>query len=155
MIRGVHHISFSVSDIERSVRFYERLLGFEPQWRVDDDTSTELRVQAGYPEARVNVAQLSSPGGGLVLELIEYQKGTAGRAGTAAPARRDVGAAHMCLLVDDMEATVRWLQTHGVEFLSEPQYFDDDGGILAVYFLDPDGITVELTQSLNREGETA
>jgi lactoylglutathione lyase len=60
-----------------------------------------------------------------------------------------VGAAHLCLLVDDIHAEVRRLRAAGARFVSEPQYFGEgpDAGSWAVYLLDPDGITVELAQS--------
>ncbi len=145
MIRGADHVSFSVADLDASIEFYTDVLGFEELWRLERDRSPELRAQVGYADAEVSIAQLAIPGGALKLELIAYT-------GSAGPAveRRAVGSAHLCLLVDDMEPVREALESRGAGFVSEPQYFDDGGGIRAVYLEDPDGITVELTQHLSR-----
>ncbi|WP_409240688.1 VOC family protein [Mergibacter septicus] len=51
-----------------------------------------------------------------------------------------------------MDAEYQRLSQLGVEFLSEPQYFDFShygcGKCKAVYFKDPDGITLELIENL-------
>lgn len=144
MIAGVEHTSFVVSDLDRSIEFY-RLLGAELEWRADRDTIAPLRFQVGYPDAVISIAQPVMPGGTHRLELIQYLTPT----GDARPPERcGVGAAHLCLIVDDIHAEIGRLNAAGVSFVSAPQYFDDgpDAGIWAVYFLDPDGITMELTQ---------
>lgn len=148
MITGVEHTSFVVSDLDRSIEFY-RLLGAKVEWRADRDTIVPLRAQVGYPDAVISIAQLVLPGGTHRLELIQYLTPT----GAARPPERcGIGAAHLCLTVDDIQAEVRRLKAARVAFVSEPQYFDDgpDAGVWAVYFLDPDGITMELTQGPSR-----
>jgi catechol 2,3-dioxygenase-like lactoylglutathione lyase family enzyme len=147
VITGLHHASYCVASLDRSIAFYRDLLGFEVEWRVDADQSSAIRTQVGYPEAEVSVAQLRTPGHGPRLELIAYE--SAGEADRRrAPERRTIGASHVCLVVDDIRAEVARLTQAGVQFVSEPQFFDDDDGIWAVYFLDPDGITVELVELL-------
>lgn len=142
MIVGVAHTSFVVSDLDQSLAFYRDALNCSLDWRVDRDTLPALRTQVGFAEAVVSVAQMWCPGGGHRLELMQYHE-PRGVAQTSP--RNTLGASHLCFLVDDMPAAVSNLRDSGVTFVSEPQRFDDDGGISAVYLLDPDGITVELT----------
>ena len=49
----------------------------------------------------------------------------------------------------DIEKVYSDLQVKGVEFYSAPQLFEFDGyKAKAVYFLDPDGTTLELIQTV-------
>jgi catechol 2,3-dioxygenase-like lactoylglutathione lyase family enzyme len=144
VIRGVDHTSFVVSDLDRSIDFYERL-GADLEWRIDHDDVAPLRSQVGFPTAVASVAQLRLPGDAYRLELIQYIQP---KGAQSVPMRCDVGAAHLCLVVDDIHKEVERLHASHIEVVSDPQYFDDgpDAGSWAVYFLDPDGITLELSQ---------
>jgi catechol 2,3-dioxygenase-like lactoylglutathione lyase family enzyme len=156
MVRGVWHFSFTVSDLERSVDFYCRLLGMELVHRQDQDNAYTKRL-VGYPDARLRVAQLAiggAPAGasGHVLELVQYAAPVlaAHPPGTAFP-----NSAHMAFLVDDIQAMYHRLCGAGVRFRSEPVAITagiNTGGF-TVYFLDPDGITLELVQPPPRSPE--
>jgi len=46
---------------------------------------------------------------------------------------------------EDVMADYERLKAKGVEFLSEPQYFESWGGFMSVYFRDPEGNLFDLT----------
>ncbi|MCZ6795593.1 MAG: VOC family protein [Planctomycetota bacterium] len=143
MIRGVHHVSFAVSDMERAVSFYSAGLGFQ----VLSDRTVKgpfPEKVSGLPGAHLRIVHLRGHGQGL--ELIEY---LAPRGKSAAPRPCDVGSAHICFIVDDMDAVVERLREHGARFVSEPQCVEGgpNAGNRCVYFLDPDGIPMELTEN--------
>jgi catechol 2,3-dioxygenase-like lactoylglutathione lyase family enzyme len=149
MIRGVWHFSFTVSDLDRSVSFYEHLLGFTLLHRQDQD-SEYVRRLVGYPDAYLRVAMLVVPGQprGISthdLELVEYvrPKGKRGDTGIANP-----GAAHLAICVDDIHERYRELQAAGVTFVSEPNAITAgiNLGGFTCYFHDPDQITLEMVQ---------
>lgn len=136
---GLHHTGLTVGELERSIAFY-RLLGFEVALRIDE-AGEEVERGTGVPGARLTVAMMERPG--ARLELIEYVEPEGG----AAPhPNNGIGAAHICMEVEDIDRAVADLQGSGVEFLSEPIYHES--GIRWVYCRDPDGITVELLQIL-------
>ena len=58
----------------------------------------------------------------------------------------------LCFFVEDIDREYRRLKEMGVEFLSEPQTFDSTkygfGKSRAVYLRDPDGIVLELLQTV-------
>jgi catechol 2,3-dioxygenase-like lactoylglutathione lyase family enzyme len=144
VITGVDHMSFVVSDLDRSIRFYERF-GFAREWELEDDGDV-IRTNVDYPDARLRLAQLVAPDG-TRFELIDYVQPKGER---RAPERNSVGAGHICLLVEDIDSAVAELRSGGVDsFLSEVVEFQDgpDAGLRAVYLKDPDGIIVELNQS--------
>ncbi len=146
MIRGVHHVSFTVRDMERSLGFYRNGLGFE--------VKSDREVSGPFPEtvsglARAHLRIVHLRGHGQGLELIQYfaPEGTARAVRTC-----DVGSSHLCYIVDDIDACVEHLERHGATFVSEPQTVEGgpNAGNRCVYFLDPDGIPMELTQPVGQ-----
>ncbi len=139
------HVSFTVEELERSVEFYRDTLGMElvgSMERVGEDISRIV----DFEDARLKIAFLELPGGGgMQLELIEYvsPRGEAVDRRTCNP-----GSAHICFGVEDIPSLYQELKARGVRFKSEPvaiQTGVNKGGY-AVYFLDPDGNTLELVQ---------
>ena len=136
-VQRVDHVSFTVADIERSARFYERF-GYARVNRYSQSGSELDRAVATVP-ADMEIQILRRPDGAM-LELIAYTKQPSARA-----ARNGVvGAGHIAFVVADIEAAYDELRAAGVEFLSAPN--TDQYGERWVYLRDPDGITVELMQ---------
>ena len=137
--RGVHHTGITVSDLDRSVAFYERL-GFEVAERIEEE-GEEVERGVGVPGARLRVAMLQGPNSRL--ELIEYLQPS----DEPSPhPNNGIGAAHVCFEVEDVDAAVAELREQGIEFLTDP--ITHEAGIRWVYAKDPDGITAELLQVL-------
>ncbi len=145
MIRGVHHTSRTVSDLDRSLGFYRDLLGLN----VVLDTEmrgTMLEREVAMPGARLRFVLLET-GGDTFLELLQYHAPSgAPFPPDAKPA--DVGAHHVALIVDDIASTHRTLGAAGVEFTYPPQEVDAGAfrGHWTAYCYDPDGLVVELWQ---------
>ena len=136
---GVHHTGITVSDLDRSVAFYERL-GFEVAERIEEE-GEEVERGVGVPGAKLRVAMLEGPSSRL--ELIEYLQPSDG---PAPHPNNGIGAAHVCVEVEDVDAAVAELREQGIEFLTDP--ISHEAGIRWVYAKDPDGITAELLQVL-------
>ena len=138
-----HHIGITVSDLGRSIPFYRDLLGFKVAYERGEVTAEYMPRLVGIPGARLKIAGLDIPG--LHLDLIEYiqPKG----APTAGPPN-DVGNVHIGFTVDDMWAAYNALVAAGVRFMSEPvsPTIGPNKGGWAVYFVDPDGVTLEMIQ---------
>ena len=146
MIGGVHHASFTVSDLDAAERFFVELMGMR---RIGGGVYDfdYLRRSVGYPNATLNVAVLCCADhepGHTVLELIEYIR----PAGTPADtATNRPGNAHVCFTVSDIDAEVQRLQAGGVVFKSPTANTVTWGinkGAKSIYFNGPDGITLEL-----------
>src|SRR5438132_7860553 len=76
MLIAYWHFSFTVSDIERSVDFYTRIVGMELVHRQEQHNEYTARLVA-FDNAHLKVAQLTIPGlhkqrSGHLLELVEY-----------------------------------------------------------------------------------
>lgn len=143
---GIHHTGYTVSDLDRSLEFYVGKLGCEIVAQQEKEGGY-LAAIVGYPDAHVRMAHLrASGGGGHVIELFEY---LSPRGTPAEVEPRNVGASHLCFLVDDLPRVYEELRGKGVDTFVSPPVEVDTGinrGGFGLYLRDPDGITVELFQ---------
>ena len=142
---SLHHTGLTVRDLARSLAFYRDVLGMEVLFEQEKEGGY-LAAIVGYPDAHVRMAHLSVPGSGHVIELFEYLTPQGDHADVES---RNVGASHLCFLVDDLPAFYERLQKSGVgSFVSPPVEVDTgiNRGGYALYVRDPDGIMVELFQ---------
>lgn len=141
----MHHTSFTVSDMDRSLRFYRDLLGMEVL--VDQTPNADyLGRIVGYEGLRLHTVFLCVPGHPECrLELNEYlnHQGPTGDLATNRP-----GSAHVAFVVDDIQGFYQELIAHGVRFKSPPVPITagTNRGAFAAYFADPDGIPLEVMQ---------
>jgi catechol 2,3-dioxygenase-like lactoylglutathione lyase family enzyme len=145
-MKAVHHVGLVVRDLDRSIYFYHDLLGLpfanEPTPWFE---GPELAKGVGVPDAKLR--QVSMRVGPMsTMELIEYDK-RADSTGKPVP-NNHMGAAHVCFLVDDIRASKAELESKGVEFYSDVNVVDEGplSGWRWCYFLDPDGLALELIE---------
>jgi catechol 2,3-dioxygenase-like lactoylglutathione lyase family enzyme len=140
MITGFNHTSFTVADLDRTVRFWTEAVGFRAASVGERSGDWQQRL-TGVPGARLRIAHLY--GHGHHMEFIQYLEGAADgpRLEPNMP-----GAAHVCLEVIDIAGAVQRLMAAGataqgeiVEVTSGPV-----GGGKAGYIRDPNGILIEL-----------
>ena len=150
MIHGFWHVSFTVSNIDASVKWYTEVLGLEfVRDQVQKNEYTDKLV--GYKDAHLKVAQLRVPGETIPIsrhhiELVEY----------IYPHGEDIpldtnrtGVGHWAFMVDDIYAEFNRLKDLGVKFKAEKPIAIEAGvnkGGYTIYFTDLDGITLELIQ---------
>jgi lactoylglutathione lyase len=151
-VSQLHHTGYTVANLDRSVAFYRDLLGCEVI-ATQSKQGGYLAAIVGYPDAHVRMAHLRAPDSTHVIELFEYLAPTPGRAELEP---RNVGTAHLCFIVADLNATYERLRAAGVEFVSPPVEVDTgiNKGGLALYLWDPDGIPMELFQPPAHGSET-
>jgi len=141
----IHHVGLTVSDIERSVRFYRDVLGLVLIRRRSTDADY-IGQQTGYPGVRLEAASFKvAPENRQSLEIVQYVT-CAGAASD--PATNRAGNAHLCFQVEDLAAAYEALLDRGVRFKTPPVAITSgpNQGGLVVYLHDPDGFTLELFQ---------
>src|SRR3989304_5612281 len=113
-IAGVGHFGIQVADIERSVVFYEQLIGLElvARWTRGQEYIQGL---VGYPGVELHVAVFRLPMTDACLEVLEYKNV---ERSPVDPRTANPGTAHLCLYVEDLEAVYDRLKDSGVEFVS-------------------------------------
>jgi catechol 2,3-dioxygenase-like lactoylglutathione lyase family enzyme len=146
---GIHHVSFTVSDLERTVDFYRNVVGMlligRKHRKAEDLGAALLGAEAREPgAAEILIADMEL--GGARVEFIQYVE----PATTPYPGDPSVaGSAHIAILTEDIESEFRRLQTAGVRFHTPVRTVRDPGRPVWrwCYFRDPDGICVELVES--------
>jgi catechol 2,3-dioxygenase-like lactoylglutathione lyase family enzyme len=141
-LQRLTHIGICVSDMERSLRFYRDLLGFqfEHDLHVEGEPSdTLLRLRGVILDA----AYLARDG--VRIELLHYASPP------APPARTRVmnehGLTHLSFRVADLEATLGALRAAGERVLDETTIRIPEFRAAASFVVDPDGQLIELVQS--------
>jgi len=135
----------TVSDLNRSVEFYTRILHFQKEWE-KELSGAEVEHLKGVFGVRVRVARLRL--GSEEIELSEY-RAPQGRPLPQDSRSNDLWFQHVAIVVSDMQQTYRWLREHRVQHVSSgpetlPAWNPQAGGIQAFYFRDPDGHVLEI-----------
>lgn len=150
MMRALDHVNIVVADLPRSLRFYCDVLGF----RQTHDVVMEgewIEAIVGLRGVKGLVAMVEAPAGGPRIELLQY----VAPAGVALPENsrpNTRGLRHLAFRVDDIAATVARLRAAGVTLFSDPVRVPAGvvkfaaGDKTLVYFLDPDGVILELAE---------
>lgn len=142
-IVGLHHHSFAVLDVDRSLKFYRDVLGLE---QIQDAERAGLPAYdkiLGFRDTKIRVALLQDKDKRFIIELIQWRN--------PAGQKRDMslfhaGASHVAFEIDDMAAEYKRMRKAGVKFISSPVDIIRDGRLIAkcCFALDPDGIAVEM-----------
>lgn len=127
-VQHIDHVVFRVIDLERSLAFYESVLGCKVVRRRDELGLIHLRA------------------GSSLIDLVSVA-GKLGQAGGQAPAREGRNVDHLCLRVEPFdEAALRaHLIQQSVEVGGPVVYnFGAEGVGPSLYLSDPDGNIIEL-----------
>jgi catechol 2,3-dioxygenase-like lactoylglutathione lyase family enzyme len=147
LVAGVGCLGLTVSDLDRSVAFYTRVLAFEPV--LEREVAGEPWEQlAGVFALRARTARLAL--GGECLELTEYLA-PVGRPPPVDARSNDRWFQHVAIVVADMDRAYARLREARVEHASPgpqrlPDWNPNAGGIRAFYFKDPDRHVLEVIQ---------
>ncbi len=144
-IESVGPIGLTVSDLDRSVAFYTRVLGFEKKSELEVAGEPYEQLE-GVFGLRMRVARLQL--GDEQVELTEYLA-PAGRPIPTGSRSNDRWFQHIAIIVSDMDRAYARLRRNHVRHASTgPQRIPDwnqaAAGIRAFYFKDPDGHTLEV-----------
>ena len=131
----VNHVGLCVTDLDRSRRFYESVLGFAHQRDLEvPDAPASRLLQVPAP---VGLKAVYLELDGFVLELLSFDR--EGNDPRRPRTFTEPGLTHISFSVDDVAAACALVEEHGGEVLH-----DTDLGGLAINVRDPDGQILEL-----------
>ena len=130
MIKRLDHIAIAVKDIQTALAVYEGALGL---------TCTHIEE---IPEQKVKVAFL--PTGDSEIELLEPTETDSGVARFLE--KRGEGMHHICLEVDDIEATLAELRARGTPLLDNRSQRGAHGRIAFLHPKGTHGVLIELVE---------
>lgn len=142
---GVESVGMTVSDLDRSVDFYTKVLTFHKvsEFEADGDAYEHLSGVFGVHFRRTRL-QLGSE----FLELTEYLA-PQGRPASADARSNDRWFQHVAIIVSDMDRAYAILRDNKIKHASTspqrlPEWNKNAAGIQAFYFKDPDGHPLEI-----------
>ncbi|CCV14420.1 VOC family protein [Mesorhizobium sp. STM 4661] len=123
-VTALDHIVLAVDDVERACRFYERVLGMEPRQERPGKWSLHFganKISLQDARAFPDIARDTVPGSG-----------------------------NFCVLTDTpIDQVVKQLSAESIKIVAGPgERSGAAGAILSVYFRDPDGNLVEVSNQL-------
>jgi lactoylglutathione lyase len=123
------HTRYRLNDLERSVKFYQEILGLEEVRRHKSPRGSEL-------------AFLKAPGSEELIELCHFP--------SSGPVEVQPDLTHLAFEVTSLEEFGKHLAAHGLKYSDGPTYKEDGGGFA---FIDaPEGYEIELIQRGPRPG---
>lgn len=143
-IIAADHTGITVSNLERSLAFWQNVLGFELSHRAHQTAELASEI-TGVAGAEISIAVVKAPGGHKI-ELLEY---------LAPPDRKhvdlrpcDVGSVHVAFTVDNLDAVLSAIAASGWKTAGKPQTLQSgpNAGKRVIYIRDPDGTTIEFMQ---------
>lgn len=141
-VTGVHHVGITVRNLQRSFEWYTRMFGVHPG-PVNHGSGPDLERGVQVPGAELSFSMIRI--GNVNVEFLEYHE-PEGKDWDRT--NGDVGSAHICLEVDDIDAAYAELTERGAVFNGPPVTLTDGdlAGSRWAYLRDPDGIQLEIWQ---------
>jgi catechol 2,3-dioxygenase-like lactoylglutathione lyase family enzyme len=143
-VSAVRHAGISVKNLDRSLFFYNTLLGLTI-CKQADEKGEFISELLEMPDVNVTTVKLSAENGPTLVELLHFRN--------PAPQEKqkraifDFGSSHIALTVKNIDVLYAILVKAGVPFRSPP-LVSDDGLAKVAFCADPDGTPVELVEPL-------
>ncbi|WP_413379946.1 VOC family protein [Alkalihalobacillus sp. 1P02AB] len=118
-IESIHHVSLSITNLEKAKFFYGTILGFQEIERPDFD----------FPGAWYQI-------GNQQLHLIVHSTSDTLRKGDI-----QTKDGHFAIRVKDYKKTLQYLKNKGIEIVEKP---NSDSGFAQIFCMDPDRNLIEL-----------
>ncbi len=145
LVTAVDSIGLTVSDLDRSVEFYSKVLSFEKVSEAEV-VGPEYEHLEGVFGLRMRTARMRL--GDEFIELNEFLA-PKGRMAPADARANDRWFQHIAIITSDMDRAYKWLRENKVQHASTgpqrlPEWNKNAAGIQAFYFRDPDGHFLEV-----------
>lgn len=140
-MKGIRHTGIVVSDLKRSLHFYQDLLGFKIV-RTMEESEEFLEQITGIKGVRLTTVKLAADDGNLI-ELLHYVFPEA-KENTGNSLTR-IGCTHVAFSTSDINSDYERLAGEAVEFIGAPR-LSPDGKAKVSFMKDPDGTFIELVE---------
>jgi len=140
-IEYLAYIAIRVADLDRALRFYRDLLGFQPISRFELDGPSPSAQLLGRDEVSVRAHFLERDGTRIELQHLDLPPDAA-----LPRPRAQLGLSHLGLRISDFDNTVSKLVQGGACVLEASRFSHPDLGSQVVIVEDPDGVRIELIE---------
>ncbi|WP_242128731.1 VOC family protein [Sphingobium sp. Sx8-8] len=146
-LNRLYHVNINVSDLERSIAFYEKL-GFKvtARFRMDGDLGERTAKAFGATFNPIEAAflRLGDQPGSMLIDLCQYIDPPTH--GTPVRQLDHAGMVRLAFHVDNIEDAYQGIADMGIETLGPLQFMTPPGGTRSgvFAFYDPDGTILEV-----------
>ena len=142
MIRGIHHVSVHVRDLDKMIAFYRAAFGFEvvgEQFAWKDEKIVDQLIDVPNSAARGVMLRA----GTCYIEMFQFEAPAPRPVSPLNP--QDKGYTHFCVDVTDIEQEYERLKALGMTFGAPAPI--DMGHVKSVYGRDLEGNIIELQET--------
>jgi catechol 2,3-dioxygenase-like lactoylglutathione lyase family enzyme len=146
---NVSKVSLTVSNLARSVEFFEKILSFKKikEYELSGKVLPNLFGLRNINNLHIKCALMQI--GSEQIELLQFLNTNQGRSIPSDSKSNDLWFQHIAIVVSDMDKAYQKLWENKVAHVSTfpqtlPAYIPNAAGIKAFYFQDPDGHNLEL-----------
>lgn len=149
-VLAVDHINIVVSDLERAVEFYTKVLGLEEKKRARLEGDWIEKI-VGLSGVSAEVVYVEAAGGAPRIELLQYFS-PKGEALPECSLPNTPGLRHIAFRVADIKGASEKIRKGGGKLLGPPVTVPasvishKEGFKILCYFLDPEGVLLELAE---------
>jgi len=145
---GVRWVGISVTDLDRSMEFYKKYLGFDKTIvNVHENFSGQIDEISKTAQTIIRSCILGNSRGNGMVELFESIK-PRGRSIPFCTNWGDYGYLQLCLLGENIHEVENYFLSEDLELMLKPNAIGTDDpkntGLAFLYIRDPDGIPVEV-----------
>ncbi|MCI0455271.1 MAG: VOC family protein [Candidatus Dadabacteria bacterium] len=145
---GIDHTAIGIGDTKASLKFYRDLLGMSLAGG-SLNAGKEQEQLDNVPGAVVRITALRPSSNSVGIEFLEYETPSDGRALPLDAKANDVSHWQTVLMVDNVDATEKWLRNNNVRFVSDRVSILMDNRLgfkSGIKVLDPDGHAILIVE---------
>ena len=138
-VKNVRHTGIVVDDLQKSLWFYQKKLGFEVSKRMEEKGDF-IEGILGFDHLEITTVKLLL--GNQMIELLDFGDFT----GSIIKKNiNDLGPTHLAFTVERLDLAFDELSSEGVEFISRPK-ISPDGLVKVAFCRAPEGTHIELVE---------
>ena len=141
-VQRMDNVGIVVDDLDAAVAFFTEL-GLEVEGKAQVE-GLSVDNTLGLDGVRSDIVMMRTPDGHSRLELSKYHTPAPAKSGNPAP--NTLGLHRLMFAVDDIDAAIARLRTHGAELIGEVAQYEDTYRLC--YLRGPAGILLALAQQI-------
>jgi catechol 2,3-dioxygenase-like lactoylglutathione lyase family enzyme len=151
MIRGIDHITICVSNMDKALNFYQKILGFKKMILDYSGLLTGMDKIVGKSNVKARIILLKSenigPLGQGMIKLVQFLPPFKAKPINVEHVWSDIGISEVALNIINMEKVLAKIKDNNIEIVLPPQHDTfDNKEVIYAYIRDPDGSLVELVE---------